>query len=354
MIKPFFTLILSILIVTTVSAQKSHEQVYKYEVKNENAFLNYFTVDLYPVSVYYSGYHFNFGLDIGTTFQYGRVNGKLYYNYSYWNRINNIVQESSHNSINKNTASSYLLGEIGITLFKKEKTKPTKIILEKTRNIIYYSIIDATNGSSWAIDFGIQKGRSYYQFGNNSTIKGLNTSTDIVEDFVSDPNNLSDAMNGTSSITINDEISTYLDYQILSIGISKTISHDITIDTDKFGQCNSNRIVRIYGAILFNSAKLDNVNYQYTEIDANNTWFGSSSRVISPSEVVLDGYTQIMKTGFKLGIEKRNMRGFNESYGIEGGIFPGASGNIFNNLFLSFKVGFQMVKTLQPVLSLKH
>lgn len=329
----------------TISSAQKEEVKGVYSITNEAGLFDFVSGKFNFLDLNMSGYHFNMGLDIGADFMYNKVRGGFTYSRSYWNRINNwITGESSHNSIYEDGPSNSFRADLGFVFSKKERKEDVRIDLKHEGNTTYYTNIESFVGYNWSVDLGVEKGVTYYYFGDNSSVSGKNINTGKTDKIGSSPGSSSTVTVGSYSENITEGVSSYLAYTTFSIGVSRTRMYDLECNFSDYGSKKASFSSRMYGAILINTGSFENIYYEYATVDASSPY--STNWTLGYTEYQLDGYTKIFPIGLKVGSEMFSTDGFGFSSGIEGGLFPGAAGSITNNLFLNLKFGMILGKRL--------
>ncbi len=125
---------------------------------------------------------------------------------------------------------------IGTYYFKSEvkREEATEVNVARVGNTIYQIVIPVDHSYRMGIDLGLTSGVTYFDFGNKDV-----AGTDML-------GNTDTLISSTTSRTI----SSYYNYGILRLGISRGVASNLVIDTDKYGQKRKSGISKIYGQIL--------------------------------------------------------------------------------------------------------
>jgi hypothetical protein len=188
-----------------------------------------------------------------------------------------------------------------------------------TYEVVTYVPCDYTE--RYGIDAGYSAGVTYYNFQEDEAIEVLD-------------------MSGNSTTIGNQNeksIASYYKYSYLKIGVSRTITNQVTINTDKFGQKSDNSTSALYiRGFIGLSGVLDNIYlpYDYTDPDSG-----------PYTEYDLTPAT-FNRIGGCIGWSTYNLKKLGVGTMLELGLLPGPKTAITNNVYLDLKLRFHFAQYL--------
>lgn len=324
---------------TFLHAQKSN-QVLSYSVSEEKGLYNFIYGNLYVLDANVNNYNLNLGSDLEIGGIHNRIRWKTEYDFSYFNRINNnFGNDPSNNSIYENTPSNSFKAEIGY-VFKQLEYQTDHSLQIKNNDTIFFADVTSAQGKRYTIDLGFDKGVTYYTFNKNKAIQAMDVESGIVTTIASDqkPPNIITVDN--IKTIVSDNVSSYLYYNYITLGVSKYVTYSLKGEFLRNGKKRSSRAYRLYSAFLINyKTAIDNI--AYTNINTKTLY------PIYYTFYQLQGYTKFLPVGIKAGFDRFSGNSLSVLTGVEGGMIPGPTGNIVNNLYLKLKIGISLTNIIK-------
>ena len=281
---------------------KAQSDTIRYEIIENNLDYNYIGGGLsYTAEI--SGYNLALaGLGFNVKFYNPKFDASLNLKKHFYEGDES-MQNNAYSVLGKSQSSDMDVN-FNYYISNKNKNNEISVSLARVDDVKYVTYVKAKTAVRYGVDLGFKSGRTFYNFGDYEFEK--------------------DDFGNSGQPLFNAPISSYLNYNILTLGFNKVEVEGLTIETKRFGIKKTHSFVKIYGrALILLSSKFDDVLIEN----------GADLIAYKVNDV------NRLPVGFMIGYEHYSMgKIFHAGWGAEIGITPGASVGITNNLSLNIKV----------------
>lgn len=331
-------LLIGIIVPFFAISQGGKRPLVEYSPLYEDPNINYISAHVDFLCFNMRSYNGSFSVVPGIKGKKDKFSIEAQFEICYLDRLNQRLTSSDRGSksIYEHSMSNEFSLIGGYAIFDKVQEEDVSVKLKTSNDTIYKAAFKANVGTKFTVDLGFQKGVTNYYF-EESLLGRYEIGGTYV--YNNEPANLvSSPGSGTSTDADHGGISSYYAYNFLVLGASKYKQLDFKGVFGRYGERVVKFNKRIFAHALINlGGSFENIAKTEPLYLGSLSGGSQSDDLYITREIEIDSHIKKMPIGFRFGSEFNEPDGHGFGVGADVTVFPGASGNILNNIALNMK-----------------